>query len=95
MKSGRWGGAESAVAPAYEVRVKAPTLILPARVQRPAPRVSSREIGVYVPPEALFPDLESTEATMVALLGTLSRDAKCLGQKIFYILFPRLPARLL
>ncbi len=59
--------------------MKAPTLILPARVQRPPPRVSSREIGVYVPPEALFPDLEATEATMAALLGTLSRDAVLLA----------------
>jgi len=59
--------------------VKAPTLILPARAQRPPPRVDSREIGVFVPLEALFPDLEASEATIAALLGTLSRDAVLLA----------------
>ncbi len=59
--------------------MKAPTLILPARVQRPPPRVNSREIGVYVPPEAMFPDLEASETTMAALLGTLGRDAVLLA----------------
>ena len=73
------GGAARAVAPAHGVRVKAPTLILPARVQRPPPRVNSREIGVYVPSEALFPDLEASEASMAALLSTLSRDAALLA----------------
>jgi hypothetical protein len=58
--------------------VKAQTLILPARAQRPSLRVDSREIGVFVPLEALFPDLEASEATMAALLGTLSRDAALL-----------------
>jgi hypothetical protein len=47
--------------------VKAPTLILPAREQRPLPEVNPRETGVYVPSEALFPDLEPSEATMAAL----------------------------
>ena len=55
--------------------MKAHTLILPARAQRPSLRVDSREIGVFVPLEALFPDLEASEATMAALLGTLSRGA--------------------
>jgi hypothetical protein len=59
--------------------VKAPTLILPVRAQRSPLRATSREIGLFVPPEALFPDLEATEATMVALLGTLSRDAVLLA----------------
>ena len=59
-------------------RVKAPNLILPARVQRP-PRVTLLEIGVFVPLEALFPDLEATEATMAALLSLLSRDAVLLA----------------
>jgi hypothetical protein len=36
--------------------------------------MTSREIGVFVPPEALFPGIEATEATMQALLGSLSRD---------------------
>ena len=55
--------------------MKAPTLILPAREQRPPLRANPREIGVYVPSEALFPDLEASEATIAALLGTLGRDA--------------------
>jgi hypothetical protein len=59
--------------------VKAPTLILPVRAQRSPLRATSREIGLFVAPEALFPDLEATEATMVALLGTLSRDAVLLA----------------
>lgn len=41
--------------------------------------MNSREIGVYVPSEALFPDLEASEASMAALLGTLSRDAVLLA----------------
>jgi hypothetical protein len=48
-------------------------------MQQPPPRVSSREIGVYVPSEALFPDLEASESSMSALLGTLSRDAVLLA----------------
>src|ERR1019366_8341797 len=71
------GGAEGAAA--YGVRVKVPTLILPGRAQRPPPRVSSREFGLFLPPEALFPDLEATEATLAALLGTLTRDAMLLA----------------
>jgi hypothetical protein len=72
-------GAARAVAPVHGVRVKAPTLILPARVQRPPRRVHSREIGVFVPSEALFPDLEASDASMAALLSTLSRDVALLA----------------
>ncbi len=72
------GGAARAGAPAHGVRAKASTLILPTRMQQP-PRVSSREIGVYVPSEALFPDLKASEPSMAALLGTLSRDAVLLA----------------
>jgi hypothetical protein len=44
-------------------------------MQRQPPQANSREIAVYVPPEALFPDLEASEASMSALLATLGRDA--------------------
>lgn len=59
--------------------MKAPTLILPASMQRPPPTVPSREINVFVPSDALFPDLEPSETTIAALLGTLSRDAVLLA----------------
>jgi hypothetical protein len=52
-----------------------PPLILPATVERPSPRPSSRQFGVFVPLDALFPDLKATGATIEALLKTLSRDA--------------------
>ncbi len=52
-----------------------PSLILPAGTQRRAPPVGHSEFGVFVPPEALFPDLETSEESLAALLGTLSRDA--------------------
>jgi hypothetical protein len=58
--------------------VKAPTLIVPARPHRPPPQVASQEV-LFVPPEALFPDLTATEATKMALFGTLSRDAVLLA----------------
>ena len=67
------------VVPAHGVRVKTPTLILPARMKRPLPRENYRGIGVYVPSEALFPDLETSEVNMAELLGTLSRDAVLLA----------------
>lgn len=41
--------------------------------------MTSREIGVFVPPEALFPAIEATEATMEGLLSSLSRDAVLLA----------------
>jgi hypothetical protein len=56
--------------------VKTPTLILPTRAQRPP---TSREIDVFVPPEALFPHLEPSEATMATLLGALGRNAVLLA----------------
>lgn len=37
--------------------------------------MTSREISVFVPPEALFPGINATEETMEGLLGSLSRDA--------------------
>jgi hypothetical protein len=37
--------------------------------------MTSNEIGVFVPPEALFPGIEATEATMQELLRPLGRDA--------------------
>lgn len=37
--------------------------------------MTSNEIGVFVPPEALFPGIEATEATMEELLRPLGRDA--------------------
>jgi hypothetical protein len=55
--------------------VKTPGLILSRTVQRPSSTMTSREIGVFVPLEALFPDVEPTEATMEGLLGSLGRDA--------------------
>jgi hypothetical protein len=55
--------------------VKPPGLILPGPVPRQSSKLTSREIGVFVPPEALFPGIEATEATMKGLLGSLSRDA--------------------
>jgi hypothetical protein len=48
-------------------------------MKRRPPRATSSEIGVYVPHEALFPDLQATEATLVALLSTLGRDAVLLA----------------
>jgi hypothetical protein len=59
--------------------VKEPKLILPPRVQRPPPRMKSRQIGVFVPLEALFPEIEPSEASMATLLATLSRDAVLLA----------------
>jgi hypothetical protein len=56
--------------------VKAPTLILPTSVRR---QPTSHEIDVFVPPEALFPHLEQSEATMATLLGELGRDAVLLA----------------
>jgi hypothetical protein len=58
------------------VHVKAPTLILPTSVRR---QPTSHEIDVFVPPEALFPHLEQSEATMATLLGKLGRDAVLLA----------------
>lgn len=55
--------------------VKSPGLILPKTIQRPSSKMTSNEIGVFVPPEALFPGIEPTEATMQELLGPLGRDA--------------------
>jgi hypothetical protein len=55
--------------------VKPPGLIIPTPIRQQSSKMTSREIGVFVPPEALFPGIEATEATMQALLGSLSRDA--------------------
>src|SRR6266702_6724666 len=32
------------------------------------------EVGLFVPPEAIYPELEATEETLIALLASLSRD---------------------
>jgi hypothetical protein len=40
-------------------------------MQRTTAAVNSNEIDVYVPPEALFPDLKATDAAIAVLLGTL------------------------
>jgi hypothetical protein len=37
--------------------------------------MTSNEIGVFVPPEALFPGIEATETTIEELLRSLGRDA--------------------
>lgn len=54
--------------------MKTPGLILPRSAQRQS-SMTSNEIGVFVPPDALFPDVEATEATMEELLRPLGRDA--------------------
>lgn len=57
--------------------MKAPGPILP-REAAPGPvtvHAGSPDINVFVPPEALFPELEATDETLIALLATLSRDA--------------------
>ena len=54
-------------------------ILLPSRPQAPPQGEGPREHGLFVPPEALFPGLEPTEATLTALLSTLSRDAVLLA----------------
>lgn len=55
--------------------MKPPGLILPKPGRRRSSTMTSREISVFVSPEALFPGIDASEATMEALLGSLSRDA--------------------
>lgn len=55
--------------------MKTPSLIFPRTFQRPSSTMTQNEIGVFVPPEALFPGIEAIEATMQELLRPLGRDA--------------------
>ena len=56
-----------------------PSLILPGRTQRPQPRMTSREFGMFVPPEALFPGLEATEATTGHFVGYAEPRRRAIG----------------
>jgi hypothetical protein len=56
-------------------RLIKPSLILPASARPHAPRDTSPEFGLFVPPEALFPELEATEDVLAELLRALPRDA--------------------
>ncbi|WP_027556015.1 hypothetical protein [Bradyrhizobium sp. Cp5.3] len=55
--------------------MKTPGLIIPRPARQRSAALTSNEIGVYVPLEALFPGTEVSEATMQELLQPFGRDA--------------------